>query len=364
MFKRVIKIILILLAIFLFIVGIIWLLGRHGANKTGKTPLSFRQFLGLGTTASRANTIAGENSATFTITNGAGGANGSGSGANGGGQFGSNSNGSGIGGGNGGLGNGTGSDNGTLGTGNGAGSNTESGLGTNSSQFTNNSTSLNGTGTNGAAGGNGTTTKGTTSTTGNQNTTTDTGATTTAVAAANTPVCSDADTNITFTPAEQTQLNELQNRFYTIAQTLHTDADVETELANHDAFAIKADQVTELYNYCEAQLPAAAAADPKATAHVATPFWHAWTSQWSPNERDSLTFLDFSSDPAEVQHLIDIHDNNHDFTDASGIRGPYGLLNFGDPHNVPVTGSVVKGNTPDFPQLIPVVEKILRINLW
>jgi hypothetical protein len=47
MFKRVIKIILILLAIFLFIVGIIWLLGRHGANKTGKTPLSFRQFLGL-----------------------------------------------------------------------------------------------------------------------------------------------------------------------------------------------------------------------------------------------------------------------------------------------------------------------------
>src|SRR6202012_388376 len=98
-----------------------------------------------------------------------------------------------------------------------------------------------------------------------------------------TQVCSQEDTTIDFTPDEIAELNELQNRFYTIAQTLHTDADVDTQVANHDAFAVKADQVTELYNYCESKLPAIT--DPHLQSHVATPFWH--------TDNDTLSLINF-----------------------------------------------------------------------
>jgi hypothetical protein len=312
--KRVIKIILILLAVFLLTLGIIWLVGRHSAQKNGKTPLTFRQFLGLSTKSSPANTIPGSTDTSLFTSPGAATAGGDGTGSNG--------------------------TNGKGAAGKGFNENTQV------SQFTNKGISL----TNGANVGLQTTTAiGSNKAAGDNSTITSTSATSTA------PVCSDADTTISFTADELAQLNQLQNRFYAIAQTLHTDADVATEIANHDAFAVKADQVTELYNYCASKLPLIT--DPRLQQHVATPFWN-------DSSTDSLTFLSFANDPAQFAHLSSIHDNNPDNKDTTGIKGPYGLLSFSSPQAVPITGSAVKGSNPDFSQLIPVVEKILRINLW
>jgi hypothetical protein len=64
------------------------------------------------------------------------------------------------------------------------------------------------------------------------------------------PQCSDEDTTITFTPDEINRLNALKNRFFAIAETLHTDADVATEASNYDTFKAKEAKITELYNYC------------------------------------------------------------------------------------------------------------------
>ena len=352
MFKRVIKIILILLAILLVTLGVIWLVGRHAAQKSGQTPLTFRQFLGLGTKSAPANTVpTGTDTSVFT------------------GGSGSSNSGSATTGSDGGVSNGF-TDNARI------------------SQFTNNGISL----TNGANAGGGQTTNNNGS---NQNSSnqgsiggdagSNTGGSGSPSPTSSTPICSDADTTISFTSDELAKLNQLQNRFYTIAQNLHTDADIATEVANHDAFAVKADQATELYNYCESKLPAIT--DPLLQQHVATPFWN-------DSANDSLTFLSFTNDPAQLAHLTSIHDNNTDTPDTSGIKGPYGLLSFSDPTAVRITGSVVKTNVstygifglptppdplhlaggapggtsvtrgPDYPQLIPVVEKILRINLW
>jgi hypothetical protein len=424
MFKRVIKIILILLAVFLLVLGIIWLIGRHKTEKSGAASLSFKQFLGLSTKLSPNGTLPVENNSSFTNngfgqngtgSNGGAGGNGVGSGAgNGSGGAGGNGVGSGAGNGSGGAGG--------NGVGSGAGNGVGNGVGdVNVSQFTNNGTTIGDTGTIGSGSGDDTSTSTTSSDDGSDDSTT-------AAAAATAPVCGDADNNITFTPEEQAELNELQNRFYTIAQTLHTDADVETELANHDAFAIKADQVTELYNYCEEQLPtinatARQAGDPRMTLHVATPFWHSWgknvpsliSQMWSSESgdqaltvdpaQDSLSFIDFNSPTIDAAHMQDIHDNGLVTPDTSGIQGPYGVLNFSSPTGVEINGSILKTNTstsltgsgiaklviggatplgalapglflnsgklttttttgPDFQLLIPVVEKILRINLW
>lgn len=94
--------------------------------------------------------------------------------------------------------------------------------------------------------------------------------------------CSEADTNIEFTQAEIARLNILQNRFYTIAQSLRSDADVQTEISNYDAFQVKASQTLELYNYCQSKLPLIT--NPALQKRVATPFWH-------DTARDSQTFL-------------------------------------------------------------------------
>lgn len=77
--------------------------------------------------------------------------------------------------------------------------------------------------------------------------------------------CSSADTNILFTADELAKLKALQDRFYLIAQNLHTDADANTELANHDVFKAKVDKFTELYNYCQNH--------PIAGRRIPTPFW-------------------------------------------------------------------------------------------
>jgi hypothetical protein len=66
------------------------------------------------------------------------------------------------------------------------------------------------------------------------------------------PFCGEEDLNIDFTADEIARLNALQNRFYAIAGSLNSDADIQQEASNYTTYKAKADQITELYNYCVA----------------------------------------------------------------------------------------------------------------
>lgn len=87
-----------------------------------------------------------------------------------------------------------------------------------------------------------------------------------------TPGCSEADTNIPFTPEEVARLNALQSRFYAIGSTLRTDSDVKAELANYENFKLKLARYTELNNYCQSQIKNLTRLDNQ--RRVPTPFWH------------------------------------------------------------------------------------------
>ncbi len=87
--------------------------------------------------------------------------------------------------------------------------------------------------------------------------------------------CTDADQNIVFTPQELAQLRALQNRFYAVATTLHTDADVAAEFANYNTFDLKARKINELANYCTNHIAQVVAANPIYGTTVATPYWGA-----------------------------------------------------------------------------------------
>ena len=99
------------------------------------------------------------------------------------------------------------------------------------------------------------------------------------------PECSDADLNIRFTAQELAQLQVLQNRFYAVAQSVHSDGDAATETGNWSNFKAKSDKFAELYNFCKSRTY-----DPTTTAYkviedarykirIPTPFW---------NEKDTL----------------------------------------------------------------------------
>lgn len=106
----------------------------------------------------------------------------------------------------------------------------------------------------------------------------------------NLPECGPADLNINFTQEEIDRLNALKSRFMKIAETLNTDADVATELANYDTFKIKTQKLTELNNYCTSSpvyknaQATVVASQPYGVAlpgtngeinyRVPTPFWH------------------------------------------------------------------------------------------
>lgn len=85
------------------------------------------------------------------------------------------------------------------------------------------------------------------------------------------PACSDEDLNIEFTAEEIARLTALQNRFYAVAGSLNSDADIQREAANYTSYKAKADQIAELYNYCVAVAPRITA--PAFRARTATPFW-------------------------------------------------------------------------------------------
>lgn len=221
MFRRIITIILILLVIMTILLGLSWFMARRNAVKNGTTAPTFKEFIGIGTnTGPRELGDETELTSDFTV-----------------GQP------------------------GTAPTGSGTGS-----IG--SSQFTNEPmspttptelpetprtavTPAGGGGTVTPAGGGGT--------------------------VASAPLCGDADLTITFTPEEITRLNTLEKRFMIIAQTLYTDGDVESELANHDTLKARYDRVNELNAYCVAKSPLIG--DPALQGRVPTPFWRG-TSQY------------------------------------------------------------------------------------
>lgn len=84
--------------------------------------------------------------------------------------------------------------------------------------------------------------------------------------------CSDADQNITFTQQELSELRGLQNRFYKVATTLHTDADVSAEIANYDSFDVKLQKLIALNQYCAQNIGRITTGT--LAEKVPTPFWH------------------------------------------------------------------------------------------
>lgn len=86
-----------------------------------------------------------------------------------------------------------------------------------------------------------------------------------------TPVCSQSDTQITFTPTEIARLRELERRFYATAEYLHTDEELAIETSNYDTFKLKTAKILEMYNYCQQKSPLLP--DPLLHKRVATPFW-------------------------------------------------------------------------------------------
>lgn len=84
--------------------------------------------------------------------------------------------------------------------------------------------------------------------------------------------CTEADKNITFTADELSRLRALQNRFYQVATTLHTDADAAAELANYTTFRAEVDTLLELNTYCGTHI--SNITDPALNRRVPTPFWH------------------------------------------------------------------------------------------
>lgn len=92
--------------------------------------------------------------------------------------------------------------------------------------------------------------------------------------------CSDADTTIEFTAEEVARLNTLRLRFSNIAANLYTNGDIEQQLALFDSFNAKSAQVSELINFCENVSPSLPLA---LQVRVPTPFYH-------DSSRDNNTF--------------------------------------------------------------------------
>lgn len=300
--KKVITIIVTLFLLLLVILGIMWYQSRKKAQETGRTPQTFANFFGL---SSKNTTGTDGNDSTLTsdfTNNTSGNGTGSSTGTNTGtpgqnsddsdvrsseftsGPFTPLSGGSG-------LGNASGSgrsggSNGSLPPGGGGG------------------------GAGGSGGGSGN------------------GATTTIPPNAVVPDCNDADLNITFTADERARLQALQDRFYEIAQTLYTDENVATELANHDSFKLKNQQITELLDFCKPYAKKVADRDPIYQSKVPTPFWF---------------------------EQSDIRQNNQ------GPNIPIGYFSTPGPVGGKITQTITseaKGNT------LRTLENILRLNLW
>ncbi len=156
--------------------------------------------------------------------------------------------------------------------------------------------------------------------------------------------CTDTDLNIRFTPEELQKLQVLQNRFYAVSTTLHSDADVAIETGNHDNFKTKVNKITEMYNYCVYKSPSISYPNALSTRYkrrIPTPFWHEAT-------QDQEVFLGAEGS----------FDGN---INLSARRGG----NLGIP--VVSTGTTINGTVLTAENTIfglRTLERSLRLNLW
>jgi len=98
--------------------------------------------------------------------------------------------------------------------------------------------------------------------------------------------CSAEDLNIVFTAEEITKLKALQTRFNTISATLYGPQAVNDQNAFYDKVGIKRDQIVDLKNFCNnnvSKIPSSSFA-----RRVPTPFYH-------DSGRDSSTFTNYLS---------------------------------------------------------------------
>ncbi len=167
------------------------------------------------------------------------------------------------------------------------------------------------------------------------------------------PECSDADLNIRFTPSELARLQVLQNRFYAISQTLHTDGDVATETGNHDNFKVKVDKFTALYNSC-ISYSAAIPATSQYAKRIPTPFWHADQNLGA----DAELFIGVVPPPTINGPIFGI------FGSSSGPNNPYD----GDIGGRGTWNGSVNGVNPIMPNNTALglrsLERSLRLNFW
>lgn len=311
--KKIIKVVaMILIVVTIVLVGA-WLLSRRSATNNNRSAPSFRDFLGFGVqTPGIATNPDGSLVSQF------------------------NPDGTPI------SGNGTGS------TGDNSSNDNSSNIGTNTSTFSNGSP-ITPVGSGGPLTGGeftdpttGGGTGSTTTTTGNSSSS---NSTTTGAVGTVTPgaVCSDADVNITFTPDELAKLQALQNRFYAVAQTLHTDADAATALANYSNFKLKQDQLDSLLNYCVAVAPRIGGAPYQ--NRVPTPFWY------NPADLPSRTNGNpVQIDPATGDPILPLPANT-----------PLGYL--GVPGQIGGSIDVVY-RSPGPENGLRSIEQVLRLNLW
>ncbi|MES2224780.1 MAG: hypothetical protein V4478_02215 [Patescibacteria group bacterium] len=253
--KRIITIILILLAVFALLLGGIWLVGRRQATKEGKAPATFREFLGLSTKKDPATNADGTTTSVFTNPNDT--------------TTGTLDD---IG-----IGNG-----GELGTSNfGNDSIIPASEFTQTSEFTGAGTSPiepTSFGSNGSFG-----TAGNISSAGNTNndplnpgTPSSVDGTTTAPNGAVLPSCSAADINIAFTDTELAELKRLQSRYNAIASRLAGTETIANEAALYDDYALEENRVIEMQNFCQSTAPLIA--DATMQRRVPTPFWNNGTA--------------------------------------------------------------------------------------
>ncbi|HWC57689.1 MAG TPA: hypothetical protein VG621_01915 [Candidatus Paceibacterota bacterium] len=293
--KKIISILIFLIIVAAFVFGVYWLVSRRQAAKTGTAPASFRQFLGFATTPTLSSEDQGLLSSQFTSSPSSSGASGTQQGG--------------------------------------------SSIPTATSQFTNDIVTPTNTPLIGVNGG---------ENSGNSSTASSTGATGAPVAAEGSSGsgCTDADVNITFTPDELAQLQALQDRFYTVAQTLHTDADVATEEANYDAFTIKQQNLDQLLSFCKAATKNFT--DPAYTNKVPTPFWY-----------DPSDIRQSGNPPVSISggNLF----NQGDAVQNAATDVPLGYL--GQPGQIGgSTASVYDSGA--IANALRSIEQVLRLNLW
>lgn len=153
------------------------------------------------------------------------------------------------------------------------------------------------------------------------------------------PACTDADLNITFTQAELDRLQALQDDFYTIAQSLHNDADVQTQIANYTAFKLKQKNMDDLLSYCTQTLTPNIPSTPRLKNRVPTPFWYE-LADIRPNPTFNLVGLTLQRGTGEGDAPLGY------------VMGPGQI------------GAHVTGMANDHDVFVRSMERLLRLSLW